>query len=58
MLNTAQQDYLDRYCTSKHISQEEAITHAIVKTVLEQLESKKGVGEIKVTSNNISCNCS
>lgn len=58
MLNTSQQEYLEKYSSSKHISQEEAMTHAIVKTVLEQLESKKGMGEIKVSANNISCNCS
>lgn len=57
-MNNEQVSYLERYCTNRHISKEEAMTHAIVKNVMEMLETKKGAVEVRPAGDGLSCNCS
>lgn len=60
-MNQAQEEYVERFCSHKNITKEEALEYAVVKSVLKQLENYRPPVSGKQGGdglNQLSCNCS
>lgn len=57
-MNQAQREYLMQYCRYHGISEDEAMEHALVKDVFEQLKNKADTPRPSVAEMPVKCNCS